>query len=630
MYGYWGRILRVDLSSRKTWVQEFDEAWARKYVGGRGIAAALLWDETGPDTDPLGPDNRLVFACGPVTGMPVAGAGRSHVMARSPLTGGYGESSAGGGFGPQMRHAGYDAIVVQGVADRPVYLWVHDGEVQLCDAQHLWGLPTGLAQDRILAEVGDPKAIVVAIGPAGERRQPLASIIAEKHRASGRTGMGAVMGAKNLKAVAVRGTSRPPAANLEGLRELAKRIVRLTMDGARGQAIRQYGTALGIMGHQAMGILPTENFRRGVFSGAKNISAEAMAERYTVGRYACPHCPIGCARKVTIPNGPFGPVGPEYGGPEYETLAAFGSNCLVDNLEAIAQANQLCNMYGMDTISIGSTIAWAMECYERGLLTAADLDGLELRWGDAAAMVALVRKMGEGEGAGALLAQGVLRASQAVGGGSADFAMQVKGLEVPFHEPRGKVAVALMYATAPRGAVHTGYAHDTDFEQENSMPELGIVEKLSRFSIAGKPPLMKLTNDATIALELMGTCGIPVSPIRSPIRIDISLDVLRCVTGWDMDMDEFVRAGERANNLARAFNVRLGKARNADTLPKRFTEPLPDGPSAGHRITPADFEAMLDEYYQVRGWDANGVPTRAKLSELDLDHLADSLEVTGP
>jgi aldehyde:ferredoxin oxidoreductase len=279
-------------------------------------------------------------------------------------------------------------------------------------------------------------------------------------------------------------------------------------------------------------------------------------------------------------------------------------------------------MYGLDTISAGDTIAWAMECYEKGILTKDDLGGIELEWGNAEAMVEMLRLMCLGEGAGALLTQGTLRAARQVGKNSLEFAVQVKGLEAALHEPRGKVGVALMYGTSPRGAVHTGYAHDTDFEKANSMPEIGIVETVSRFSFEGKPRLMKMTNDAWIALELLGVCIIVHSPLRSPVRVDMGLEILNAATGWDMGLDEFVQVGERANNMARAFNVRLGIARNADTLPKRFSEPLIDGASAGHAISQADFETMLDEYYTVRGWDANGVPTQSKLDELGIGDVA--------
>lgn len=623
MRGYWGRILRVDLTHKKHWVQEFGEAWARKWIGGRGLAAALLWDETDSGTDPLGPDNRLIIAGGPVTGTPVAGAGRCHMMARSPLTGGYGESSAGGGFGPQMRHAGYDAIIIQGASQVPVYLWVQDSQVEIRDAGHLWGMVTGDAQALILEEVGVPKAIVGSIGPAGERMVPMSSIVAEGHRVWGRTGLGAVMGSKGLKAVAVHGTQKPPVADRAALRTIARRIAKVTMDGPRGQVVRHYGTPVGVGANNAMGILPTQNFRRGAFEGFQNISGERMAETILVGRYACPFCPLACVREVAIPaSNSYGEVVPEYGGPEYETLAAFGSNCMVDSLEAVAWASQLCNMYGLDTISAGDTIAWAMECYEKDILTKDTLGGVELEWGSAEAMVEMLRRMCVGEGFGALLAQGTLRAARQVGQNSLDFAVQVKGLEAALHEPRGKVGVALMYATSPRGAVHTGYAHDTDFEQENSMPEIGIVERLSRFSIEGKPRLMKMTNDAWIALELLGVCTIVHSPLRSPVRVDMGLEVLNAVTGWDMGLGEFVQAGERANNMARAYNVRLGMRRNADTLPKRFTEPLIDGASAGHAVSQAEFEQMLDEYYALRGWDANGVPMQTKLNELGIGDVA--------
>ena len=631
MFGYWGRILRIDLTHRTTSIQVFEEDWARKWLGGRGMASALLWEELDEGTEALSADNRLILIGGPITGSPIAGTGRSFVMGRSPLTGGYGESSAGGGLGPNIKRAGYDAILIEGASESPVYVWIRDSEVAFRDASHLWGMITGDAEDRILEEIGDPKAVVGAIGPGGERQDLLACIISEKHRAWGRTGLGAVMGFKNLKAIVVRGTQKVPVAGRDALKTIARRIFSLTMDGPRGQAIKAYGTALGVGGNQVAGILPTKNFQMGVFDGYQNLTGERMAETIMVSRYACPYCPIGCVREVSVPGGFMGePVTPDYGGPEYETIAAFGSDCMVDSLEATALASQLCNMYGLDTISAGNTIAWAMECYEKGILTKSDLDGIELRWGDAAAMISLLKKMCKGEGIGVLLAQGLKRASQEIGQGSADFALFVKGLEVPFHEPRGKVGVGLMYATSPRGAVHTGYAHDPDFEKENVLPELGITKTLSRFSVEGKPPLMKITNDAQIGLEMLGTCLILYS-LRSPVRTDEGRELLKAVVGWDVDQEEFLTIGERANNMARSVNARFGKTRKDDTLPKRFTEPLlDDGPSGGHRIAPEDFTKMLDEYYAVRGWDANGVPSQAKLDELGIGYVTDQFPKTQP
>lgn len=629
MYGHIGKLLRVNLSSGRVTEDSLGASEARKYVGGRGIGANLLLKELAGGADPLGPENPLIFLAGPLTGTNSPGTTRFQVIAKSPLTGIFGQANAAGSFGPQLKQAGFDGIVVEGKSGKPVYLWIRDGEAQIRDASHLWGKLTGETDDLLRQELGAPRATVACIGPAGEKLSRIACVMSEKHRAAGRTGMGAVMGSKGLKAIAVLGEKAVPVADPDRVKELGRQINGIIHNDPWAQNWGKYGTALGVPGLNGLGILPTRNFQQGVFAGQAGISGETMTDTILKQQGRCPACGLGCIRIVEVDAAAssYGPVSPEYGGPEYETIGAFGSLCAVDDLAAVAAASQQCNMYGVDTISAGVVIAWAMECYERGLLSSSDLDGLDLRWGSSHAMLELLRRICTREGVGDRLADGVKLAAAAFGRGTEVYAMHVKGLEIPLHEPRGKKGLGLGYAIGARGAVHSEVVHDTAFEKANAVPELGITEPVSRFELGGpKPALVKKGDDLRTLVDLLGSCFFVYDPCLAPIKLPTTMELVQAVTGWDTDLEELMTAASRANTLARAFNVREGIRSRDDVLPARFAEAMTEGATAGQRIMAEDLAAARAEFYRVSGWSADGVPTEARLRELGLEHVAAQLE----
>ena len=475
-YGFHNKILRVDLSNRQVNVEEPGEHFFRTYFGGWGLIAYYLLKEMEPGSDPLGPDNVLIFANGVVTGAPVGGSGRNAVGAKSPLTGGFGEGDVGGFWGAELKHAGWDAIVITGQAEEPVYLWIKDDQVEIRDATHLWGKKTAEVEAILKDELGDKRIRVTQCGVAGENQVRYACVINDVHHAAGRTGLGAVMGSKKLKAIAVRGTGQVELADRDKVRHVAGWLRDNFKDTWAG-GLQEDGTSGGLIRLNESGALPTRNFQENSFEEAEKITGATMTETILVGRGTCFACPITCKRKVKV-TGRY-EVDPTYGGPEYETAAALGACCGIDDLEAIAYGNQLCNAYGLDTISTGVTIAWAMECFEQGLLSKEDTGGLELHFGNAQAMTTLVEQIAHRQGFGDLLAEGSLRAAKRIGRETDRYAMQVKGQEVPLHDPRTKFALALGYATSPTGADHMHNIHDTAYVSGiQSVQSLGILEPM--------------------------------------------------------------------------------------------------------------------------------------------------------
>ncbi len=627
-YAFTGRILKVDLSTGRTAIDQPDSLFYRTYMGGWGIIGHYLLRETQPGVDPLGPDNLLVFATGALTGAPIAGSGRSAVGARSPLTGGFGAAEAGGWFGAELKAAGFDAVVIAGRAPEPVYLWIRDGTVEIRPAHHLWGLTTAEAQQALRQELGDQRVRVAQIGPAGERLARIAAIMHDVNRAAGRCGLGAVMGAKNLKAVAVRGTGKVAVADPEGLRNLAHWFTGHFPE-TWGADLHDKGTASGVNAHQLSGGLPTHNFRDGVFAGWEAITGQRMRDTILKERDSCFACPVRCKRVVEVTEGPYR-VHPVYGGPEYETIGALGSSCGIDDLAAIAKGNELCNAYGLDTISCGVTIAWAMECFERGLLTAADTGGLALHFGDAAAMVQMVELMGRREGFGRLLSEGAYRAAQAIGRGSEVFVMHAKKQEIPMHEPRIKYALGLGYAVSPTGADHNHSFHDSDYTYEEGIAQVrpfGILEPLP-FNDMGpaKVRLACLEIHWSTLVNALGFCGFVSMLFDRPHLAE----VVRAVAGWDTSLYELLKAGERAYTLARALNAREGFTAKDDHIPQRFFEPFREGPSAGNALDPEAFEQARRLLYQMMGWDEHAAaPTPWKLHELGIGWVAQELARLG-
>jgi aldehyde:ferredoxin oxidoreductase len=614
MNGYAGKILRVDLTSGEIKIEKPPEDFYRRYLGGNGFVGYYLLKEAPAGADPLGPDNVLVMACGALTGVPVAGAGRSVVGSKSPLTGGYGEADVGGFFGAELKRAGFDALVIRGQAASPVYLWVHDGEAEIRPAEHLWGLQTLECQETVRAELGEKGARTAIIGPGGEKLVRYACVINDLKHAAGRTGLGAVMGAKKLKCVVARGKTAVPLADADALKELGRYMRENWRERAEG--LYELGTSGGVKGLNEMGAFPTRNFQDGQFEGAEKLSGETMRDTILVGRGACAACPIRCKRVVEVDDGEY-QVRKEYGGPEYETIGAFGSACGVDDLRAISKANELCNAYGLDTISTGMTVAFAMECFENGLLTPEDTGGLELKFGNAPAMVELTRQICEREGLGDLLAEGPRQAAREIGGGAEAFVMAVKGQPLPMHEGRVRHGQALGYAVSPTGADHMhniwegGLANESPGEYFTS---LGLYEPVPRTELnAQKVRAYVYYTNWTWVGNHIGLCAFV------PWSRDQVVQLMRSITGWETNIWELLKAAERGVTLARLFNLREGLTRADDVLPPRMNTPHLSGTLNEKPVDPEVLDEALGTFYGMMGWDPQtGEPTEARLQELDI------------
>jgi len=608
--GFAGKVLRVDLSRGETYVDGLNFSLVKSLIGCLGVASKIMLEEVDPDVDPLSPKNKLIYATGSLTGSTAPAANKSIVVSRSPLTGIWGESVFSANTGIELKRAGYDMLIVDGRAEKPVYLWISDGYVEIKDAGGFWGMDTFSACESIKRDLGEKRAAVVCIGPAGERFVRFASIISDNGRAAGRCGLGAVMGSKNLKAIAVKGSRNIEVANPDLLNEIRMEIIEITKESMK--AFSDYGTSRGVVAFEEMGNLPVKNWTRGRFPGAEKISGIRMAETILAGRKACFACHIACGRYVKLSEGPYAPL--EGYGPEYETVAALGSLCMNDNLEAIAKANDLCNRFGIDTISTGATIAFAMECYERGIISKEDTGGIELRWGDPEAIIRLIELIGRKEGFGAILSEGSMRAAEKIGRNAERYAMHVKGLEIPMHSPYRFKEMGLQYAVSERGACHLRGLSMLP-ARGILLPDLGFNRKLDGFTIEGKAHLVKVMQDVCRVVDSLGACkfvylfgGVPSRRLA---------DLYSAVTGWETELKDLLRAGERIWMLQRIFNVRMGVRRRDDTLPKRFLEePMGDGAARGHVV---ELEPMLREYYAERGLDEEGRPRREKILEMGLD-----------
>lgn len=615
-HGYNGKILRVDLSSGKLTPEEFQENFYRQYFGGEGFIGYFLLKELSRGVDPLGPDNKLIFAAGPLTGVPVGGCGRHSVGAKSPLTGAYGEADSGGYWGAELKMAGFDAIIVEGKAEKPVYLFIRDGEAQLRDARHLWGMKTLDCQNAIREELGDSLIKVAYVGPAGENLVRFASIMNDLDAAAGRTGMGAVMGSKNLKAIACRGHQRISLADPQVVKDIGIWI----RDNApiTNKGMRDLGTARMVHILDKVGGLPTRNFQLGTIEGADNISGQAMKDTILVKRRACFACPIQCKREVKVDE-PY-TVDPRYGGPEYETIAAIGSNCGITNLKAIAKGNELVNAYGLDSISCGATIAFAMECFENGLLTSKDTGGIDLRFGNESAMLQMIEQIALRQGFGDVLAEGVARAAKKIGPAAEEFAMHIKGQELPMHEPRLKQGMGVGYSISPTGADHCHNVHDTAYTDMTPSLEMlkgmGILEPMPANDLSpAKMRLVKYYSEFLHMLNCAVCCYFVMS--LSLLGFDRITQLVRSVTGWDTTFFELLKVGERAVNLARVFNIREGFTAQDDNMPQRFFVPHGSGPLKV-ALDPEAFQNAKETYYEMMGWP-NGVPTPGKLGELGIE-----------
>lgn len=629
-YGYIGKVLHVDLTTRRIEVETPPEAFYRTYMGGSGLGMHYLLNNMPAGVDPLGPENVLVLSVGVLTGAPISGLSRVMANARSPLTGAVGDSQAGGFWPAELKFAGYDAVVIRGKSERPVYLWLHDGQAELRDASHLWGRVTGDVEDALREELGDERTQVLQIGPAGEKLARFACLINYANRANGRTGMGAVMGSKLLKAVAVRGRGRPEIADPARLRELA-RWGRENFEESGVYGMHLNGTANGVKGLQETGALPTRNWSSGVFEGWESIWGQTMTDTILKERDTCYGCLIRCKRVVEVGDGKF-TAEPRYGGPEYETVATMGSYCGVDDLAAISMANEICNKHGMDTISCGATVAFAMDCFEHGILTREDTGGLDLRFGNADAMVEMVQMIAERRGLGDLLAEGSYRAAQEIGRGAEDLVVACKGQEYPAHVPQAKRSLALIYAVNPFGADHMSHEHDPNYKPTTAadtlakLSQLGLIDPQDPWNLSDEKVRFALRTEYFYsALDCLGTCQFAWGPTWQLYGPDQLVEAVRAITGWETSLYELLLVGRRRLNMLRAFNAREGLRKANDALPKKSFMALKGGATDGVRVTEEEFERAREVYYRMAGWDDEGVPAEGTLQEIGLDWVAQRL-----
>ena len=620
-------VFHVDLTRGAIQTTTVPEDVYRKYPGGSALAAYLLMQHMPTGADALSPENVLVMAVSPLTGLAISGQSRMTACARSPLTGAIGDSQCGGFFPAEMRAAGADAFVFTGRATEPVYLWLHDGRAELRPATHLWGKVTGDVDTAVKHELGDDKVEIAQIGPAGENLVRFAAIMNMANRANGRTGLGAVMGSKHLKAVVVRGTTYPKPARGDEFRGVVKKLKEMQEQNPGIAWFGEYGTA-GVLGIQdKMGGQATHNYTEGTFEQAKAIDGTTMAKTILKERDTCYACVVKCKRVVEV-HEPGLDVDPVYGGPEYETLTFFGTMCGVGDLKLLARASADANMYGMDTISCGATIAWAIEAKEHGLL---DDRGLGLAYGDGQAVLRAIKAIALREGIGDLLAEGSLRAARTLGDAAVDLTVTVKGQELPAHMPQHKRSLGLVYAVNPFGADHQSSEHDSMLKakpgslQKRRLAELGITDDLALTDLSdAKVRFAYRTQCFISAMDTLGLCQFVWGPSWQLYGPTETVELVRAGTGWDVTLDELVQAGERRIHLMRAFNAREGLGKSEDTLPRKLFRPLGGkGPTAGVALTDEEFEHARESYYALAGCDATtGHSTPAKLQELGLEWVA--------
>lgn len=612
MYGSFGRYTDVNLSSGVCRDYEIPSLWSARYFGGRGIAARLLLHELNGNADPLSPHNILVFATGPFQGTGLLGAGRHVVMGLSPKTRSVADSYVGGYFGHELGRSGYDGIIIRGKAAGPVYLTLINGQPELRSAADLWGKGTGETETILTAR--HPNGRVASIGIAGENLVQMACIIHDRSRAAGRPGLGAVMGSKQLKAVVVSGNKDKSFYDRGRFLKERKNYAKLFLDQEM-KTFGKYGTAAGVIPLSDMGLLPTKNFQEGTFNQAEAIGGQRLRDTMLDGRDSCVGCSIRCKRAVRTTFASED-VLPEFGGPEYETLAALGSLCLNGDLGSIALANQLCNDYGIDTISAGVAIAFLMEAREKGLIDEPIL------WGDGKGIVSLISKIARREGIGDSVAAGLAAYAGEIG---ADFCMTIKGVELPMHEPRGKQGLGISYATSPRGATHMEGMHDTMLSSETPSPELGITHSYDRFSLADKPEIVKLYEDLRSFSNSLILCVFTTRMVGAHYNYPQIRSLIEALTGIGLSEQQMIEIGARNYALLRLHAARSGYTMDDDMLPKRFSSPLSRGGSAGYSISEEDLRSAVEAYYQARGYDRLG-PTDATLRELGMD---DCLGVIG-
>ena len=608
--GYWSKLLRVNLTDRIISVEDLSEEFLKKYLGGSGLGTKILYDEVAGGTDPLGPDNKIIFATGPFQGTGVPGSGKWSVVSKSPLTNTFAITTAGAEWGYRFKKAGYDAVCFEGRSENPVYISIVDGEATFNDALDLWGLDA-LETTSKLQEILPDKTSVAAIGPAGEKLVAAACIVVDSHSFAGRCGIGAVMGSKNLKAVAVKGTQQVHVHNIEQLKKMNSEMSGKLRKSTK-ETFNLHGTSVLVTSCEEVGDLPIKYWSGDTWEeGAKKIGAPFYTDKLNARPWPCMHCPIGCHRKIDVETENYGRI--TGAGAEYESLGMLGSCCLVDDLEAISEANDICNRLGLDTISTGSYVAFTMECFENGLLTENDI-GYKAEWGNPAVLVKLVREIGEKSGFGSFFSDGIVPAAKKLGEQAEKLAIHVKGLDLPAHDPRTYFSLAINYATGTRGACHLrGFPHLGEGESAMMLPEAGLTYPKTLFSMDGQAHLAIIFQDLSTALDSLVCCMFMQA---SGMDMTLTTKFLNVITGWDMKPKELLEIGERVYNLQRLLNVRDGYNRDSDCLPQRMFEPASQGFRANK--APFGFDDVLDEYYKLRGWDRHGVPTPEKIKLVKL------------
>lgn len=630
--GYNGKILHVDLTQGTLMVEEPNEAFYRKYMGGSAMGMYYILRDMPRGADPLGPENVLTLMAGVTTGAPISGQSRLNANAKSPISGGIGDSQSGGFFPAELKFAGFDGIVIKGKSPKPVYLALVDGKAELRDAVHLMGKKTGEVDDILHQEV-DPKAEIIQHGMGAENGVLFSTIVSMSNRHNGRTGMGLVMASKNLKAVVARGTKRVQVANQQALTALNRIGPKAIPENGDMDGLAKFGTAVVVLFNNTIGTLPTRNYNEGQFEGCEPISGEKMAETVLKERDTCYACVVKCKRVVDIKEGAYR-AEPRYGGPEYETLGTFGSYCGIDNLAAVSQANQVCNEYGVDTIACGATIAFAIECYEKGIITKEQTGGLELKWGDADMMLKVLDLIVKNEGPlGKVLSQGSERAAKVWGNGADECLITSKGAEAPAHMPHAKRSLALIYAVNPFGADHQSSEHDPYYEE--GVGDFNL-DRLKQIGLGAPQPAYSLTEEKVrfayetevfySMLDSVELCQFVYGPTWTLYDGEQTAAMVRAVTGWDVTLDELMEVGRRRLQLFRTFNAREGLGRKDDRLPKKFFKALMGtGPTAGSALTHEEVDSAIDHYYKLAGLTADGAPTPDVLKKLDLEWAAEYL-----
>jgi aldehyde:ferredoxin oxidoreductase len=620
LYSYAGKILRVNLSNKTVKAEDTRKDVAQLLLGGNGYAAKILWDELKPGIDPLSPENKIVLMTGPITGTGAPGSGFWEACFKSPLTGVWGESACGGWWGPMLKFAGFDGIIIEGASKDPVYLWVHDGEAEIKPAEGIWGQTVPKTEEMVRKEIGVPQARILSIGPAGEKLVRFAGIAVDLERYAGRKGGGALLGSKKVKAVAVYGEKEIPIAKPAEYGKALKECEQAVYASLNSGGGFPNGTIGGYDACNQFGDLPTKYGETGSWEAVSDLY-QNFVNKYLVKNRACFGCMQACGRVSQVKEGPF--ATPIYGGPEYETTAGFTTFMLQKDIEPVIKANYLCNIYGLDTISTSHMIAFAMICYEKGLITTKDTDGLEVKWGDPDVVIKLVEKIAKREGFGDLLAEGVRRAAEKIGGEAPKIALHVKGLEMPYHDPRAGKTQAIEYGVSNTGMDHF-HAHET-LDVECYGADLGLItfglpdpKTIDRFSEdPSKASIAKLVMDWGTVADALVICKFHQYVNLGP---DKYAKLLSLATGWKIDGWELLKIGDRIFNLARAFNVREGIRRKDDMLPPRIMQPATTGSTKGVGIT--NYEAMLNEFYKLEEWDENGIPKPEKLKRLGLDDVA--------